>query len=155
MNFFLQYSWILAVAAFIAAVFAFVKVGGFEKRLSTIFRGEEGKDLEGVIAEATRRLVSAEQEFKNLRDDVARIDVMAEKSVQKVGVVRFNPFEGVGGDQSFALALLDSHDNGLVISSLFTREGTRVFSKPIVRSESKYHLSDEEKEAIRRALQGE
>ena len=155
MNFLTQYSWILAVVAFVAAVFAFVKVSGFEQRLSTIFRGEEGKDLEGVIAEATRRLVAAEQEFRNLRDDVARIDIMAEKAVQKVGVVRFNPFEGVGGDQSFAIALLDSHNHGLVVSSLFTREGTRVFSKPIVKGESKYHLSDEENEAIRRALQGE
>lgn len=151
----LQYSWLLSLAAILVAGFAFVKVLGFDQRLSEIFRGDKGKDLEGVISEATKRLVAVEREFKNLRDDVARIDVMATDAVQKVGVVRFNPFEDTGGDQSFAMALLDANDNGAVISSLYSREGTRIFAKAIVRGSSKHHLSDEEREAIRRALQGE
>jgi len=74
------------------------------------------------------------------------------KHVQKVGVVRFNPFKDIGGDQSFSIALLDEEDNGLVITSLYGREGNRVYAKPIEGGQSKYQLSDEEKEAISRAI---
>jgi hypothetical protein len=66
-------------------------------------------------------------------------------------VVRFNPFKDTGSDQSFALALMDFADNGLAISSLFTRDGTRVYSKPIEKGKSKYPLSEEEKRAIEQA----
>jgi len=76
---------------------------------------------------------------------------IALKSVQKVGVVRFNPFKDTGGDQSFAIALLDASDSGLVISSLYTRDGVRVFSKAIEKGKSKYQLSEEEKQAIEKA----
>jgi len=150
-----QYSWLWSLVALIVSIFVLFKVLGFDRRLTEIFRGNKGKDLEGVISEATKRLVAIEKEFKNLRDDVARIDVMATDAVQKVGVVRFNPFDDTGGDQSFAIALLDANDNGAVISSLYSREGARIFAKAIVRGSSKHHLSDEEREAIRRALQNE
>ncbi len=73
-------------------------------------------------------------------------------SVQKVGVVRFNPFKDTGGDQSFIIALLDSNNKGVVLSSLYTREGTRVYTKPIEKGGSTYHLSKEEKEAIAKAI---
>ena len=145
----------LAVIALLAALGSGVLVFRLSQRLDAFFRGGQAQDLEGVIGEVTKRLRDTEEEFKNLRNDVARIDVMAGNAVQKVGVVRYNPFQDVGGDQSFALALLDSQDNGTVISSLFTREGTRVYAKPIVKGQSKHHLSREEEEAIRRALAGE
>lgn len=134
-----------------AAIFAF-RLG---RRLDAFFQGGKAEDLESIIAEVGKRLRATEDEFKRLRNDVARIDVMAGNSVQKVGVVRFNPFEDVGGDQSFAVALLDSEDNGAVLSSLYTREGTRVYAKQVVRGQSRHHLSREEEEAIRRAIQRE
>lgn len=72
--------------------------------------------------------------------------------IQKVGVVRFNPFKDVGGDQSFSIALLNEENSGVIITSLYSREGNRVYAKAIERSQSKYQLSDEEKEAISRAV---
>jgi len=146
---------ILALFALAASAFAAWQVFVLRKRLEVFFLGRRGKDLEDVLSEQRKRIQEIEQDFKRLRDDVARIDVMAEASIQKVGVVRFNPFEDTGGDQSFAIALLDAEDNGVVISSLFTREGTRIYAKPIVKSESRHHLSHEEREAIRRAIQRE
>ena len=76
----------------------------------------------------------------------------AKKGLQNIGVVRFNPFKDVGGDQSFAIALLDSLGNGLTISSLYSREGTRIYAKPIKDSTSPYQLSGEEKEAVAGAM---
>lgn len=145
----------LAIAAALLAIGGATVAFRLSRRLDAFFRGGKAEDLESVIAEIGKRLRENEEHFKQLRNDVARIDVMAGNAVQKVGVMRFNPFEEVGGDQSFAAALLDSEDNGVVLSSLYTREGTRMYAKPIVKGESKYHLSAEEREVIRRALAGE
>ena len=79
------------------------------------------------------------------------MEKISQKTIQKIGVIRFNPFKETGGDQSFAIALLDADNNGLIISSLFTREGTRVYTKPIESGESKYLLSKEEIEALKKA----
>ena len=75
-------------------------------------------------------------------------------AVQRIGVVRFNPFEDTGSNQSFALALLDGRGDGVVISSLHSRQSTRVYLKPISGGRSETALSDEEAEALRRADAG-
>ena len=69
-----------------------------------------------------------------------------------MGVVRFNPFADTGGDQSFAIALLDAEGNGLVLSSLHSRADTRIFAKQVQAGRSRHQLSDEEQDAIRKAL---
>jgi len=80
------------------------------------------------------------------------LDTALQRTIQRVGVVRFNPFPDSGGDQSFAIALLDRIGNGLVISSLHSRSDTRVFAKQIANGRSRHPLSDEEQNAIKAAL---
>ena len=96
--------------------------------------------------------------LKDLEGNVEKlfqeIEEMKEKnklSVQKLGMVRYNPFSEVGGDQSFSIALLDENNDGLVITSLYTREGNRLYGKPIKAGTSQYSLSQEEKKAIESA----
>ena len=110
-------------------------------------KSNEPKDFKEVLAY-----------FKNLEKDIERLTTEFEIfkkestfSIQKVGIVRFNPFSEIGGNQSFSLALLDGNNDGVVITSLYTREGNRVYSKPIKQGKSKYLLSTEEKEAIEKA----
>lgn len=69
-------------------------------------------------------------------------------NVNKIGMVRFNPFEGFGGNQSFSLAILDGNDNGAVVTSLFSREANRVYGKPVKQGTSEFKLTEEEKKAI-------
>ncbi|PJC28376.1 hypothetical protein CO054_00495 [Candidatus Shapirobacteria bacterium CG_4_9_14_0_2_um_filter_39_11] len=70
----------------------------------------------------------------------------------KIGLVRFNPFPGTGGDQSFCLSILDGEGSGLVISSLHSRETTRIYAKPVKKGKAAgYELSTEEKQAIKNA----
>lgn len=145
----------LALLALAVSVGVGVLVFQLKRRLNDFFAGSEAKDLESMLAGLGKRLRENEDSFKNLRNDVARIDVMAEHAIQKVGILRYNPFGDVGGDQSFVLALLDHADNGMVLSSLYSREGSRVYLKAIVKAESKHHLSAEEQEAIRRAMHDE
>lgn len=97
-------------------------------------------------------------QFKNLKKDLKKISKELENlkeenkfSVQKVGVIRFNPFKDLGGNQSFSVALLDGNNNGIVITSFYSRDGNRVFGKPIRKGRSQHVLSEEEEKAIERA----
>ncbi len=89
-----------------------------------------------------------------LKEALLKIKNLEEKNIfsfQKFNLIRFNPFDGMGGDQSFSLCLLDKEDNGFVITSIFTKQGTRIFAKPIEKGKSNYELSEEEKKAIEKA----
>lgn len=101
-------------------------------------------------------------EIEILRGEIEKIlkeiEVLKKENifnVKKVGIVRFNPFKEVGGNQSFSVALLDGKDDGVVITSLYSREGNRVFGKPIKDGKSEYILLEEEKQAINLAQHGE
>ncbi len=98
--------------------------------------------------EEIRLTVDRANELFQRSEEVGR---RQERSIQRVGVVRFNAFPDVGGDQSFAIALLDDHGDGVVISSLQGRTENRVYAKPLKRWDSTYALSDEEKQAIAKA----
>lgn len=87
---------------------------------------------------------------KGLDKDADKVD--SQYHLQKVGLVRFNPFAETGGDQSFCLALLDGEDSGLVISSLHSRETTRIYAKPVRKGKPVgYDFSAEEKQAVLKA----
>jgi hypothetical protein len=113
-----------------------------------------------VRLHAARRTIAALQgrrklsagEADVLQEDIGRLDEALRNSVQCVGVVRFDAFEDMGGQLSFSAALLDGHGRGLVLTSINGRRETRIYAKPVEEGSSRYNLSDEEKEAIRRAL---
>jgi len=108
---------------------------------------KEPKNLKEVLS----CFEKLENNFKKLSEELENLKNENKFSIQQVGIVRFNPFSEVGGDQSFSIALLDGRGNGVVITSLYTREGNRVYGKPIKAGQSEYLLSAEEKEAIERA----
>ena len=80
-----------------------------------------------------------------------RVERSGRTHIQHVAVVRYNPFNHTGGDQSFVLALADAEGNGAIINSLHARDGTRIYAKPLAAWESSYTLTEEEREAIARA----
>jgi hypothetical protein len=95
-------------------------------------------------------------ELERLATVETRLEALAERgrgAVQHVGVVRYNPFEDTGSNQSFALALLDDRADGVVISSLHSRQATRLYLKPISGGRSEAALSAEETEALKKARQ--
>jgi len=89
-----------------------------------------------------------EKNFEKLSEELENLKKESQFSIQKIGLVRFNPFKEIGGDQSFSVALLDGNDSGIVITSLYTREGSRVYGKPIEKGLSKYLLSEEENQVL-------
>jgi len=99
-----------------------------------------------------KNLKEVQKQFEELKKEVRKLSQESKFSVQKIGIIRYNPFSNVGSDQSFSIALLDSNNNGVVISSLFGRDGNRVYGKPIKNGKSEYSLSEEENKAIGIAL---
>lgn len=111
-------------------------------------RDKEPKNIEEILAQ----FKELEKTVKGLSAEIESFRKEKMFSVQKVGIIRFNPFSGVGSDQSFSVALLDGNNSGVVITSLFSQDGNRVYAKPVEKGESKYVLSEEEKKAIKQAL---
>jgi hypothetical protein len=111
---------------------------------------KEPKNFKEILSQ----FKSLEKNFEKISEELENLKKENKFSIQKIGIVRFNPFSEVGGDQSFSLALLDGNDSGFVITSLYTREGNRVYGKPIKNGQSEYLLSEEEKEAINKAKYG-
>ena len=111
-------------------------------------RKKENEKTPKEILSSFSRLEEKMQRLELLIEDLKKEN---EKAIQKIGIVRFNPFSNTGGDQSFSLALLDGKNNGIVITSFYSREGSNVYGKPIKNGKSTYVLSEEEKKAIEKA----
>ncbi|MDP2735529.1 MAG: DUF4446 family protein [bacterium] len=101
--------------------------------------------------ELAQRIKSLEERLEKVSKELKDLQEGHQKSVTKVGVVRFNPFGEIGGDQSFSLALLDGEDSGVVVTSHYGKDMQRVYAKPIEKGISKYSLSAEEEEALKKA----
>jgi len=119
---------------------------------------KEPENLKEVLAQFTEahnelcaRFKDLEKNFEKISEELENLKKESKFNIQKIGIVRFNPFKEIGGDQSFSIALLDGNDSGIVITSLYSREGNRVYGKPIKNGQSEYLLSVEEKEAIEKA----
>jgi len=122
-----------------------MKILNFLKTMFNFFKkNKEPKDLKEVL-----------KQFEELKRQVEKISQTSKFSVQKVGIIRYNPFSGVGSNQSFSIALLDGNNDGLVITSIYARDGNRVYGKPVKNCASEYSLSGEEKKAISKAISSE
>lgn len=142
----------LAILSLIFAIVTHSRTKRIQKNIESLFSGKTATDLESVILTHSKEITAIDKEIQELFEISNEIHALAQRSIHKVGVIRFNPFRDIGGDQSFALALLDGKNSGLVISSLHTREGTRMYSKPVTKGISeKYTLTDEEQQAIKEA----
>jgi hypothetical protein len=128
------------------------RIGGLRRRLDGLTRGEDGRSLAAVLDAHLDKVQEVARGLDELSARAAIQEAVGRRSFQRIGLVRFNPFEETGGNQSFALALLDGAGNGFVVSSLHARAGTRVYAKAISDGRSDGALSAEEAEALQQAL---
>ena len=122
-------------------------------RLRRVLTGGETTSLDQILDQQAQRLDGLSGRLDALNKLHKELEAVTQRSIQKVGVIRYNPFSDAGGDQSFAIALLDAEGSGLVVSSLHSRTETRVFAKPVRAGRSTYSLSDEEQQAVKKALE--
>ncbi len=122
------------------------------RRLRRVLPEGQSGGIDEILDRQLKQIDSLTERLDALNKLQHELEALGQRTIQKVGVVRYNPFPDTGGDQSFAIALLDSLGNGVILSSLHSRTDTRVFAKPVQRGRSRYQLSDEEQDAIKKAL---
>ena len=112
-----------------------------------------GKDgLKTLLEDVLRSQTQTKKDIEMIRSLCDRIGQEGQFHIQKVGLLRFNPFKDTGGDQSFILSLLDSTDTGVIISGLYSRSGLRWYAKRVINGKGTEHeLSDDEKKALKEA----
>jgi len=138
---------VIFAAEIALAVFLFL----LKKKLNLFFK-RGGENLEDALANQIRILERQEKDIEKIFEEIKRLSAASKRSFQKIGVVRFNPFKEVGGNQSFSVALLDDENNGFVLTGLYERENCRVYAKPIEKAQSQYPLSREEIRAVEEAI---
>lgn len=139
----LVFTWLIVVSFFLFRALSHYQ------RLTT---GMMKEDLIEVLEKILKEQGIEKKRIDELIKKAEEIEKNGEFHVQKIGLVRFNPFSETGGDQSFSLAILDGKDSGIVISSLHSRDSTRIYTKPIKEGKAVgYETSKEEKQAISKA----
>lgn len=122
-----------------------------EKRLKRFFLGKKAKDLEDTIINLEKHITNLKKDKDDMQKDITIINTKLKKSVRGLETIRFNPFPDQGSNQSFAIGILNEEGDGVVLSSLYSRERMSIFAKPIKNNKSEYELSTEEKEALKKA----
>lgn len=134
--------WLLLLSLLSLFIFKFFR------RLS---KGVKEPDLRKTLDRILNLLSKNEDGLQKAEKEIEKLKDEGFSHVQKIGLVRFNPFKEIGGDHSFSLAILDGKDSGLIITTLHTRERTRVYSKAIKNGKCEFELSEEEKKALLKA----
>ena len=114
-----------------------------------------GKTIEEDLENYMYRVERVERQNAEITSFIQTLDKNLENCIQKIGIVRYNAFKDTGSDLSFTLALLDEKNNGVVLNGIYSREMSNIYAKPLKEGKSQYTLSEEEQEAIKRAIQSE
>ncbi|MCL5985417.1 MAG: DUF4446 family protein [Actinobacteria bacterium] len=123
-----------------------------EKKLLALFPEDKEQDILDLLRDMIRYLKSYEKKIDDNTQMVDEIAKKVESSIQDIGVIRYDALKGIGGKLSFSIALLDKKKRGIVLSSINTRDTSRVYAKPVNSGGSKFFLSEEELKAIKNAV---
>ena len=111
-----------------------------------------GKNIEEDLGNFMNKVDRVEKQNTEIISFCKNLDEDVSKCIQKIGIVRYSAFKDTGSDLSFAVALLDEKNNGVVFNGIYSREMSNIYAKPVENGNSKYTLSDEENEAIEKAV---
>ena len=149
------YLWLITLALVLGSLFWLYRL---QSRYNRNYRQLDGllrRGGDGGLDELLNRLTSLERDASMLdvmQTAMRELELRQNRSFQSVGLVRFNPFTDMGGDQSFAISIVDSYGDGFVMSSLHGRSATRVYAKTVRRGQSSQTVSTEEQAAIDQAM---
>ena len=131
--------------------FSVWKQNGF---LKSLFPKSGERDIRKKFEEVSKEILNFRQQLDKLKSNLSSVEQLGLKHIQRVELLRYNPYEDSGGDQSFTLALLDNEGNGFVLTSLHARSQTRAFAKSVLKGKSdKHRFSSEEELVIKKAME--
>ena len=148
----LTYALVVVTVFFgLSSLYLAVRLHRLNQLYKKMMQGANGESMENMMLARIQDIEVLKQAARKLDSECVRLDTESRRHIQKIGVVRFNAFDNTGSDLSFSLALLDAADNGFVLSGIYGREDSRVYAKPLVKGESTYMLTKEEKQALEEA----
>ena len=143
---------ILVIVMYLLLIHLFYNLNYMKKRYKKMMTGVDGANLERMMIGCIDSTMAVADENAKLWEENKAIKELLSNALTKVAIVRFRAFEDMGSDLSYAVAMLDSHNNGVVLSSIFAREDSRSYAKPIVNGTSTYPMTSEEEDALRQAM---
>lgn len=143
---------VLCAVTITLLIITLCKLKKLRRRVDTLTRGKDTESMEDIILNFFERIEDLENEEKNTKNDIKDIKNNLKVTYQKTGLVKYDAFREMSGALSYSLALLDKENNGVLISSMYSREGCYSYAKDIVNGESKLNLSEEEAEALKQAV---
>lgn len=141
-------SFLLILILFILNISNRIKIKMLKSKYLKFMNGLSGVNIESVLDACIDKVNFVIDKNKEIEYQMNSIERNMYYCIQKVGVVRYNAFDDVGSDLSYSIAMLDNNDDGLVISSLYARESSSTYAKPVAGGRSRYALSVEELKAI-------
>jgi hypothetical protein len=138
----------------VLVIVAFVQINKFKKKYNKFMLGKDGNSLENDIISLYDDNKYIKQNIEKNSNDIKSLFEKNQLALQKVGLVKYDAFKEMGGKLSFALAILDENNNGVLINSVHSSEGCYSYTKRIKNGDSQIALSNEEKEAVERAISG-
>jgi len=143
---------LLVIIMYVVIINLYMNLRYLKKRYKKMMTGVESGNLERMLIGHIDEVKRVAEKNTELEAECSRMDELLQRSLTRVAIVRYRAFEDMGGDLSYAVALLDSHNNGVILSSVFGREGSQAYAKPIENGTSSYTLIDEEQEALKQAM---
>ncbi len=144
-------SALVSIIAIIISIISVSRASRLKRRYRALVRGEDGANLEQLIAENHVQVKAIAASLAELSQQIINHEERIRRKVGPVAIRRYNAFGEKGNDLSFSMSFVDEHGNGAVISSIFGREESRVYAKPVASESSSYTLTDEEKTVIAEA----
>ena len=148
----------LIVSLFIVLILYLIEQFRFSRiteKYNALVKGAESGNLEEILMNNLKEIDDLRLEVNRLQLENKELDERVKNAIQKIGFIRYNAFSDMGSELSFSIALLDDKLNGFVITSIYGREESTAYAKPILDGQSKYQLSVEEMQAVDRAIKNE
>lgn len=142
---------VLIIILFVIVFYLMANIKQRNKEIRRLLSGKSAADFEDIILERFAEMDAVKNNSKRLTKEHKELQESLSTCISKIGLMKYDAFEGMGGNLSFALALMDSKNNGVVLNCMHSREGCFAYAKEIIRGEAYVALSEEEKEAIDRA----
>ena len=141
---------LLLIIGFIIVI---AKFSSINKKYKTLMNKlGNGNNIDEALEKYMDRVSSVEKQNAEIMQYVTNLDKDMEKCIQKIGIVRYSAFKDTGSDLSFALAMLDENNDGVVFNGIYSREMSNIYAKPVEKGKSNYTISEEEQEAIDKAM---
>lgn len=145
-------SMLLILVLLILVIYTMVRLSSMRAHYRAMMHGSQADDLEGMLVGHIREVEAVAATNARILEENELIRQFIRKSLVRVASVRFRAFEDMGGDLSYAVAMLDANNDGVIFSSIFARADSRSYIKPIKNGSSEYPLTDEEKSVLREAM---